>query len=152
MIRGSLSLCVTFLIALTACALQERAASSKDPFTEENEGMVHLNDNSQGTSIKEFSRGIFCLFPPPAKYLAYDENNVKLCLSQSFQAEDLFSSFSNSLYSRCRIAFMIPTGSSSRKAFQPLSFLSISLIIIFRFSLIFLSCFDNLVGPSISVS
>lgn len=44
---------------------------------------------------------------------------------------------------------MIPTGSSSWKAFQPLSFLSVSLIIIFSFTLISLSCFDSLVGPSI---
>lgn len=45
-------------------------------------------------------------------------------------------------------SFMIPTGSSSWKTFQPLS-LSISLIIIFSFTLISLSCFDSLVGPSI---
>lgn len=45
-------------------------------------------------------------------------------------------------------SFMIPTGSSSWKTFQPLS-LSISLIIIFSFTLVSLSCFDSLVGPSI---
>lgn len=71
-------------MALPAPALQKRETSSEDPFTEENEGTVHLNDNSQGTSIKAFSRGIFCLFFPP-KYLAHDENSVKLCLSRSFQ-------------------------------------------------------------------
>lgn len=66
-IWGSLTLCITFQIALTARALQKREASTEDPFTEENEGMVRLNDNPQGTSIKLFSRGIFCLFPPPPK-------------------------------------------------------------------------------------
>lgn len=48
-IWGPLCLHITSVEALTACVSQKREASSEDRLTEESKGIVHLNDNSQGT-------------------------------------------------------------------------------------------------------